>query len=47
MKSKQNRLTRREFLKATGAALGGIAASSALAACAVPATPQPAAQPAA
>jgi multiple sugar transport system substrate-binding protein len=46
MNSKQNRLTRREFLRATGAVLGGIAASSALAACVPPVTPQPA-QPAA
>lgn len=41
MKTKQTKLTRREFLKTTGALLGGVAASSALVAC-TPATPEPA-----
>ncbi len=43
MKSKQAKLTRREFLKATGAVLGGAAVSSALAACVPAPAPEPAA----
>ena len=40
MSQKQSKLTRREFLKATGVLVGGAAAGSVLAAC-VPATPEP------
>ncbi len=42
MKSKQTKLTRREFIKTTGAVLGGAAVSSALAACVQAPTPEPA-----